>query len=65
MDYYNFIKPEFSFWEVISFSRNSELMQFTAEYVPVSFNWYVFGVGEMFFLITIWLFTRRVMHRNP
>ena len=65
MDYYNYMKAEFSFWEVLSFSHNSELMQFSAAYVPLSFNWYVFGVGEIFFLITIWFFTRRVMHRNP
>ena len=65
MDYFNFISSEFSLWEVFSFSRSDELMQYTANYVPLSFNWYVFGVGEILFFITIWLYTRRMMHRDP
>jgi len=65
MDYFNFISPEFSLWEVFSFSRGDDLMQYTANYVPVSFNWYVFGAGEIFFLITIWFYARRLIHRNP
>ena len=65
MDYFNFISSEFSLWEVFSFSRSGELMQYTANYVPVSFNWYVFGAGEILFLIVIWVYARRLMHRNP
>ena len=65
MDFFNFISSEFSLWEVFSFSRSDELMQYTANYVPVSFNWYVFVAGEMLFFITIWLYTKRLMHRNP
>ncbi|MCD4725360.1 MAG: hypothetical protein K8R63_11015 [Bacteroidales bacterium] len=65
MDYFNFISSEFSLREVFSFSRGDELMQYTANYVPVSFNWYVFVAGEMLFFITIWLYARRLMHSNP
>jgi len=53
------MRTRFSFFELVRFGDYREVLAFSAGYVPVHFNWWVFLVGEVVFLIAIGLFCFR------
>ena len=58
-DYFSFLLQEFSFFEILFPSDPSALMQFAESYIPVSFAWWIFWVGQGLILAGIGLFYRR------
>jgi hypothetical protein len=58
-DCMHFMRSRFSFIELVSFSDYREVVAYSAGYVPEHFNWWIFGVGEVLFLIAIWMVCRR------
>jgi len=57
-DYCSFMLQRYSFSELLNLSY-SELINLATQYVPQSFNWWLFGAGEFILLITILIFWKR------
>jgi len=58
-DYSRFILRHFSFPELFSVSVEKDLYEVSLQYVPESFNWWLFTVAEVIILAGIGLFFRR------
>lgn len=65
LDYTSFLLDEFSFGELFSISRQEEFIVYASQYIPAHFNWYLFSAGELLFVLTIWLFRRRLFRCTP
>ena len=59
MDYAGFMMEEFTLSSLLFTPGKEEIMNRATAYVPRSFNWYLFGLGELMFLLSIALFNRR------
>ncbi|MFC2107126.1 hypothetical protein ACFLRY_02200 [Bacteroidota bacterium] len=46
-DYGNFIMKEFTFLELFTSSNSNAMLKYAATYVPDSFNWWIFILGEI------------------
>lgn len=55
-DYTLFMLEKFSFSELITFSNYQEILAYSSEYVPVSFDWRPFIIGEVMFLLATGMF---------
>ncbi|MCF8369105.1 MAG: hypothetical protein K9G76_08670 [Bacteroidales bacterium] len=58
-DYVTFMNPPFSFWELLSPSNTSRVMEMASSYVPVNFSWWIFILGEAIILSGIGHFAWR------
>ena len=63
-DYIHFMRVKFNFLQLVSFRNYREVLAYSAGYVPVHFNWLVFTLGEVFFLIAIGMFFSRHFFSN-
>jgi hypothetical protein len=63
-DYMHFMLGRFSFWQLVTLSDYQAILEHSAGYVPQHFNWWVFGTGEVLFLIAIWMFWTRYFFKN-
>jgi hypothetical protein len=52
-DYVNFLRKDFSLSAIFFPSDTSQLMEFALKYVPVEFNWWIFGIGQVLILLGI------------
>lgn len=64
-DYMHFMTERFSFMTLVSFSDYREVLAYSSGYIPSHFNWWVFGAGEVLFLISIGLFCFRHFFFTP
>jgi hypothetical protein len=55
IDYSRFILGRFSFGDLFSATNNKEVMQYVTQYIPVSFNWMIFGAGAIMHATGIYL----------
>jgi len=53
----------FTFAEWFGFTNQSELLAHAAEYIPNSFNWWLFLLGELLFMIAICWFWKRYFRK--
>jgi len=58
-DYSRFILQSYSPGELWNLHGNKALYALSKQYIPLSFNWTVFLLGELFIMATIFLFYRR------
>ncbi len=58
-DYTSYMLNEFSFTELISSSSSGEMLEYSAEYIPDRFIWWIYIVGEAILLTAIYLFISR------
>lgn len=59
LDYSRHMLDKFSFSEWLYFSNHSEVMDHVTEYIPRSFDWWLFLLGELLFIIAITFFIYR------
>lgn len=59
LDYSRYMLERFSLTEWISLSGQAAVLQSAAEYIPVSFNWWLFSSGTLLFVISIACFLWR------
>jgi hypothetical protein len=67
-DYSRFILSHYSFSQIWSMPDNHALYNLAQQYVPQSFNWELFDIGELIILIAITWFAWRhfvLLHRLP
>lgn len=66
-DYTSYMLNEFSFMELISNSSSGEMLEYSAEYIPEKFVWWIFIIGEMILLLTIasFFFRNKRVATNP
>jgi hypothetical protein len=60
-DYVNYLHKEFSWNEILFPSDSGRLMQVATTYVPMEFNWWIFGIGQLMIMwaIGLWYFSHR------
>ena len=58
-DYVTFMQSQFSFWQLLSPSNNDKVMQLATSYIPESFAWWIFIIGETFIILAVLLFFLR------
>jgi hypothetical protein len=58
-DYASFVLERYPLSELMRLSSEKKLFEMSLNYIPVSFDWLVFGIGEILLLIAIGLFIRR------
>ncbi len=58
-DYVSFMMEKFSVIEIFSISKNTQLMEHAGQYIPESFLWWIFIVGEIVVLLAIILIYMR------
>lgn len=58
-DYAGFMRSEFSWGELLFPGDASQVMEFGAGYIPQTFAWWIFWLGESTILLAIVLFYRR------
>jgi len=58
-DYVSFMMKDFSFMELLIPSKSNELMDFASLYIPQSFAWWIFWIGQISILAGIFLFFKR------
>jgi hypothetical protein len=63
-DYMHFMMAMFSFLKLISFGDYREVLAYSAGYIPSHFNWWIFGAGEVLFVIAIGRFCFRHFFLN-
>ncbi len=59
LDYSRFILEHYSISELWSISFSKDLFDLSLKYIPQSFNWWLFGIGEIILFFAIVLFYRR------
>ncbi len=59
LDYSRHMLDKFSFSEWFYFSDQSEVMDHVTKYIPRSFDWWLFLLGELLFIIAITFFIYR------
>ena len=60
IDYSMFILQKFTFGELFSATNNKDIMEYVTQYIPVNFNWLIFGAGALMHAAGIYL----VFHLN-
>lgn len=63
-DYVSFMIEKFSIGELFMVSKNDELMKQAALYVPQSFSWLIFIIGELLILTAIFIFCKKNVAKN-
>lgn len=58
-DYTRYMFNEFSFTELITNLSSGEIMEYSSEYIPEKFSWWIFIVGEIILIAAIVSFFRR------
>lgn len=58
-DYVGFLRDAFSWWEIFIPADSSVLMDYATSYIPRTFSWWIFWIGEGLILAGIILFYRR------
>ena len=64
LDYTAFMLEEFSLGKILFSPGSEEVMQRASTYIPRSFNYYLFTMGELMFLLGISLFNRRLQRSS-
>lgn len=59
-DYYSFISEHIEVLKILSPSFRKILFNLSMEYVPETFNWWMYGVGKLLILISLVLLYRRI-----
>jgi hypothetical protein len=64
-DYVNFLHQEFSWNEIFFPSDAGRLMDLASTYIPLGFNWWIFGTGQLIIILAIglWCFSHRGSQR--
>jgi uncharacterized membrane-anchored protein len=57
--YTMYMLMRFSMNDLLSVSPKKEVMEYAAMFVPVHFNWILFGVAEGLFFLSIYLIIKR------
>jgi hypothetical protein len=55
IDYSMFILQKFTFSELFSATNNKDVMEYVTQYIPVNFNWLIFGAGAIMHAAGIYL----------
>ncbi len=58
-DYTEFLLQRFSFIELFFSANRPEIMKMTTNYMPGDFCWWIFLIGQLFFLGAVTLFIRK------
>lgn len=58
-DYIHYITRKFAFIDLFKPSENKKLMDYAELYIPVSFSWWIFIIGEVLILLAIFIFYKR------
>jgi hypothetical protein len=61
-DYVQFMRKEFSFFEIFSPADAGKMMDYAMKYVPMHFSWWIFWMGELMILagIGFWIGSHKV-----
>lgn len=60
MDYTTYLLQSFSFGDLISLPLDEGLMDYASEFIPDRFNWFLFISGEVYFLLAIISYLKRI-----
>ncbi|KAB2878636.1 hypothetical protein F9K33_12615 [bacterium] len=58
-DFTRFIFSRYSFAELMQLSADKKLFELSLNYIPVTFDWIIFGLGEVLLLSAVVIFIRR------
>lgn len=58
-DYISFMLKEFNFIDLLNWQMSDQLMEYSSVYIPESFSWWIFVIGEILIISGIILFTTR------
>jgi len=66
-DYVSFLKESFSLSEIFFPADTGRLIEFATRYVPVEFNWWIYGIGQMLIVggIGLWYWRGKNAGRFP
>ncbi|MFO8129132.1 MAG: hypothetical protein R6T99_04430 [Bacteroidales bacterium] len=64
LDYTRFMLNEFSTAQLLTYYDSTRLLDHARSYVPRSFNWWIFGAGQIVILFGIGSYIHRMMHRG-
>jgi len=59
-EYLRFMLNRYSFTELLGLMNNKDIITYGCTYVPLHFNWYLFGIAEMMHLAAIGMFYWRM-----
>jgi hypothetical protein len=51
--YILYMLSRFSFSEIIHFSRNMNVMEYSTAFIPIKFNWFIYAIGQCLFFGSI------------
>lgn len=58
-EYVRFMMQKFSFADVFDVSKADQLMEYALNYIPQTFQWWMFLIGEAMFAAALYIFWRR------
>jgi len=58
-DYLDYILTEFALWDLFIAASNIAIMEYASGYVPISFSWWIFIIGELLLIFAIVMFYLR------
>lgn len=63
-EYLHYMMVKFSITEIFGISNNKEVLKYACSFIPMHFNWVIFGIGELMHITAIFIF-RRSIQKNP
>jgi len=51
--YLHFLLDKFTFRDLLHFGSNKKIMEYSLNFIPLNFSWFLFGSGELLFLCSI------------
>ena len=64
LPYIAYMLDRYSFSEILHFNRNTKLLAYSAAFIPVSFNWLIFTLGQILFFWSILHIKIRMKHHK-
>lgn len=64
IDYTEFMMQKMSLGELLNFNNSENIIKFTSQYIPSSFKWWIFLIGEGMHLLAILLFYKTQVPRQ-
>jgi hypothetical protein len=58
-DYVRYMMNKFSFVELFEVAKSDQMLEYATSYVPESFSWWIFVMGELIILAAILIYFRR------
>jgi len=65
-DYVNYLQQEFSLSAIFFPTNPGDLMEYSLQYVPAEFNWWIFWIGQLLIItgIGLWYFSHKGTQRD-